>query len=390
MKIVILFLMLFFLTCNKTKKSNNLVSKDISTNEIVFNDSIMPKFENDLRKERLSGPVKEYRVIRVYDKNSVSKKKHKLYASATTIDYLPHRGLRKFDKHGIKTYSGGLKDSLSYKRTYTFNNITKEYLTIYKYHKSDFDKIKNNTQKKVPSYIFNPLNIKLSKIDYANYTYEVRKDSSYKKINKAYKYNFDLQNNILKESKYIIWDFNLDGIIDEEELEFTVNYKYNNKNQLIAKDYDFVKRVEINYQLEHDLSFSAATYKPIEKFTYNKHGDLTSAYMYKNKEERIMVYSEDYYYNNKNELIKLKRRKSFEQMIFYSDLKRTNEFFYNKKGEIVKINALENDEKTIHATFLYTYENYDKYNNWLKCNMYLDGVIKKKPTMVIDRLIKYY
>ena len=195
----------------------------------------------------------------------------------------------------------------------------------------------------------------------------------------------------MTEIKYRKWNFDLDDIIDKEVVEYTVNYKYNSKNQLVSKEYVFIKDTydAVRNTLDRNISLSTH-YSPVEDYTYDEAGNLTSVYLYGMKSKEFIVYSADYFYNKNNELVKLRRRKSHSQSFAFSEYRITHDFYYNKNGEITKINTYEADEKTIHATFLFEYKKHDKYNNWLQCNMYLDGIKTETPTAITERIIEYY
>lgn len=254
-----------------------------------------------------------------------------------------------------------------------------------------FNKIKEYQQQKIPKNIYNPYRLKLDIFEYINHSYEVKKDSSFKELLYIYKYTFDTHKKILTEIKYQKWNFIFnDRIIDREEVEYTVNYKYNAKGQLVTKEYVFIKDKGVSENtLDHDISLYTY-YSPVEDYTYDEAGNLTSVYTYGMKSREFVIYSADYFYNKNNELVKLRRRKSDSQSFAFSEYRVTHDFYYNKNGEITKINTYEADEKTIHATFLFEYKKHDKYNNWLQCNMYLDGIKTETPTAITERIIEYY
>jgi YD repeat-containing protein len=189
------------------------------------------------------------------------------------------------------------------------------------------------------------------------------------------------------------WDIDLDSKIDMTEHYYTVDYVYNDKDQLIKKVFKLqLKTYTDSYDLpDHDLTIEKTKETPIETYTYDDAGNLTSVYTYLNPEKTVLAYSEDYFYNDNNQLVRLLRRKATGMMgAFNRHFKRLNEFFFNDKGDVIQINSYENDEKTIHATYFYEYSGYDKYDNWTHMEMRIKDVPTKEPTMVADRIIEYY
>jgi hypothetical protein len=220
----------------------------------------------------------------------------------------------------------------------------------------------------------------------------VKKDSSYKEVNHEYTYDFN-SNRILKESSYSVFDHNLDGIPDKEVPNYFASYIYNNKDQLVSKTFDMSKTWwgEGVLMPDHNLQLEGGKETPIETYTYDAVGNLTSVYTYANAAKTVLVHTEDYFYNNNNQLVRLLRRKATGMMgAFNRHFKRLNEFFFNDKGDVIQINSYENDEKTIHATYFYEYSGYDKYYNWTHMEMRIKDVPTKEPTMVADRIIEYY
>lgn len=64
---------------------------------------------------------------------------------------------------------------------------------------------------------------------------------------------------------------------------------------------------------------------------------------------------------------------------------------YNEQGDIIKKEYVPDypEQRFKEKTRYYTYE-YDSHNNWIKCNMYLEGTKEGEPTLVGERKIEYY
>ncbi|MBG6188437.1 hypothetical protein [Flavobacterium sp. CAN_S2] len=64
---------------------------------------------------------------------------------------------------------------------------------------------------------------------------------------------------------------------------------------------------------------------------------------------------------------------------------------FNEQGDMIKKEFIPNNPKQrirVKENF-YSYE-YDSHNNWIKCNMYLEGTKEGEPTLVAERKIEYY
>ncbi|QLC65767.1 hypothetical protein LPB248_05505 [Flavobacterium sp. LPB0248] len=64
---------------------------------------------------------------------------------------------------------------------------------------------------------------------------------------------------------------------------------------------------------------------------------------------------------------------------------------FNEQGDIIKREYIPDypNQVIIQKISYYTYE-YDSHNNWIKCNMFLEGTPDGEPTLVAERKIEYY
>ncbi|SHL94484.1 hypothetical protein [Flavobacterium chilense] len=64
---------------------------------------------------------------------------------------------------------------------------------------------------------------------------------------------------------------------------------------------------------------------------------------------------------------------------------------FNEQGDIIKREYIPDypDQDIIQKISYYTYQ-YDSHNNWIKCNIFLEGTPDREPTLVAERKIEYY
>jgi hypothetical protein len=123
------------------------------------------------------------------------------------------------------------------------------------------------------------------------------------------------------------------------------------------------------------------------KYAYDQLGRITQVIMYGCGE---IVAQEDYVYHPTKDYV--------EKVKCYvtgpGSIANANEKFektYNEQGDIVKKEFIPGlgGLGLYGETRYYTYE-YDSHNNWIKCNMYLEGTKEGEPSLVAERKIEYY
>lgn len=342
----------------------------------------------DLQRGKLKGPVKKVRAFRTYNESELTGSQIKLNEAEVSVNAIKvGNAFERFDRKGHVVKRFSLNDSINQTYNDTIrsypNHTTKVYISIYEYKQDDYNTKAKITQPfKINSSIFNPHRVHLNKRFYKTYNVLVNKDSSYKKLQYIYTYKTNTAGRITNEIVEMHWDDNLDDVVDRKKDYYTVDYVYNDKSQLVKKVYNLeLKALTDSYKIDHDLYVGRSKETPVEVYTYDAAGNLTSVYTYLNPQKTVLVFSVDYFYNAKNQLVRLKRRKATGMMgSFNTHFKRLNEFFFNDKGDVVKVNSYENNEKNIHATYLYDYKKYDKYGNWLQLEMRIKDIPTKEPT----------
>ncbi|REE07828.1 hypothetical protein DFQ09_11022 [Winogradskyella pacifica] len=343
---------------------------------------VIPRYEQEVRNRHLKGPVKLLQCYVDYVDKDLSFDQKQYYKAN-----LYAGGANEF----ISTISAKF-DSLGrvirLRPIDSVNHIVRDTNAgIYFYDEEDFNSKKQYTQKDYPRYSYNPNTLKLNQKGYSSSSQINLSDSMDLKIYYRYDYMFDNSGKVLKEFKLTDWDKNIDGKPEIIDSTYAVNYIYNTKDQLIEKQFNFISdRYRDPIQIDHNYD-AYRRFKTVEKYTYNDVDLLSTVKLYYDNQ---VFFREEYTYNNNGQLTKMRRIKMSDFMSINKNIKPHKELFFNDKGDVSKIIAYRDDFKTPFATYLYVYKNYDSYDNWLYCELHLDGEIKKTPTMLAKRIIEYY
>lgn len=352
-------------------------------------------YEKDTYREVLHGPVKELRQFGNLSHLSLDTEDdlYKYY----TASFIARRfnrggaGWFKYDTLGLTIWRQSLKDSINQRFIDTLR-AHRMYFTQYAYDKEDGkEKLQYTQIKQFPWFVHNPYRVKLKVFDYQPYEMKKEKDSTYKELNTAYKYYTDKKGKIVKEEMYYIWDKNLDGIIDQKDLEFTADYIYNDNIQLITKQYKLTPRYGNKVSI-HDFSFDdiPKQYQPKIEYKWDDRGNLIEVKTRPDKDRRSINHLEQYWYDDKNQLVKMRRLHPETILRAYNrHIRNIYDLYFDERGNVIKIESIDDDRKTVHATYLYDYGGYDKYNNWTISHAYLPGK-KDAPFLTTQRIISYY
>src|SRR5690606_14788344 len=132
-------------------------------------------------------------------------------------------------------------------------------------------------------------------------------------------------------------------------------------------------------------------YSPVIRYQWDDRGNLIKVSTHPDKDRPTQNHVEEYYYNEENQLIKMRRQHPRYMLRSYNKHARDiYDLYFDDHGNVIKIESINDDGKTVYATYLYKYSDYDKYGNWTTNKCYLDGVINGKPNIVNKRIIEYY
>jgi hypothetical protein len=223
----------------------------------------------------------------------------------------------------------------------------------------------------------------------------------------VYIYIYDEKGRIKEEQEYNVYRFGeiiKDTIQKNEDLEHRTLFTYNDKGQVISQKIIADKRqTEASDDFEnfkkgisdHRSSYYWGSYNYCAdlqlKYKYDVLGRITQFILYDCDE---IASQEDYSYHTIQDYVeKIKYHVTGpEAKISYGthNFERT----FNEEGDMIKMEFIPDfvrpteDDKPI-LEYYYTYE-YDSHNNWIKCNIYMEGVKEGEPSLVAERKIEYY
>jgi hypothetical protein len=204
----------------------------------------------------------------------------------------------------------------------------------------------------------------------------------------VYLYIYDKQGRITEEREFNV--IRSKGMLNKNRSEkdlFTRKiFAYNAKGQVVnQKIIPGLYGKDMSYT---DLGTECGFCDDLQlKYAYDQLGRITQVIMYGCGE---IVAQEDYVYHPTKDYV--------EKVKCYvtgpGSIANANEKFektYNEQGDIVKKEFIPGlgGLGLYGETRYYTYE-YDSHNNWIKCNMFLEGNQEGEPTLVAERKIEYY
>lgn len=221
-----------------------------------------------------------------------------------------------------------------------------------------------------------------------------------------YIYFYDKKGRVIKKDEYAVLSTRFDEKKNykytKDDLFITVLYKYDAKNRVIEQ------RVIGGNMAKKD---SPLPFEFLDTHAYLVDEEVKISYKYDNKNrltqikffgEGMLLGEENYTYHPTKGYLMTKLKMVEGTAAFVNENQRFI-LTYNEYGDIIKRenlpdfpeqvftnNVYEQPFKTSITKFrYYTYE-YDKYNNWIKCYMFLEGTPDRKPSLIAERKIEYY
>lgn len=270
----------------------------------------------------------------------------------------------------------------------------------------------------------------------SNYTYDEQDWKEKKEIKvvkfqpyPVYDYEITVKLNYKSQkgnSKNIIesrWTYVLD---DQQRVMKGINYRSveTDYNEVQGLDENAIKSIEDEFAKRYSVPFIEATYnydargnvnrlniqtkqqRPIPfHFLDTETGfcpDLHASYEYDSKNRMTQVtYNgcndtlafEKYIYEQKKGYVSKRTRYIKSGRRSWTHLTNTMIFYHNENGDIIQ-KEYEHEVTPSHMRFpksiYYSYE-YDKYNNWVKCYIYMEGKPEdSEPTAIAQRDLEYY
>jgi hypothetical protein len=205
----------------------------------------------------------------------------------------------------------------------------------------------------------------------------------------VYVYIYDEKGRIKEEQEYWLHRFAetiKDTTHKKEDLFSRKLFIYNTKGQVInQKIIAGLRAKESSYS---DLGTECGFCDDLQlKYAYDQLGRITQVTMYGCGK---VVASEEYSYHPTKDYV--------EKVKCYvtgpGEMSNPTKRFvktYNGQGDLIEKEFIPNSpQQTLTEKVRYYSYEYDSHNNWIKCNMYLEGTKEGEPSLVAERKIEYY
>lgn len=297
----------------------------------------------------------------------------------------------------------------------------KEYINNYEYiYKNDNDwleksKYKTALKQYYPVWNRNLL-LKLNEIPVTitNSKYVVEVNGKIGQIYREYIYSYiyDKQGRISEEKQYNIIRTGIrpKKKINEDDLFTRKLFFYNEKGQVVkqliiagpqAKGYkdpdsphygkyltkspDYFRSEKSPSQFYADMGTKCLFYEHLQlRYTYDSIGRITQVALGSDN----VVAVQDYTYHPTKDYVETVKCFTSDLDFAFKGSSRTVKTF-NEQGDMIKIESIPDVPQKNNMIYYYSYE-YDSHNNWIKCNMYMEGTNLGDPTLVAERRIEYY
>jgi len=275
--------------------------------------------------------------------------------------------------------------------------------STYMYNETDYEEKNKIKLKKRQVYPVNDYDI-LIKINSSS-----KSGGSKNTHERKWEYLLDNQNRIRKEIHYysVITDFSkVEGLTEDTKEKLQSDSGNRDKlpfreAEYIYDDRDNVKQLNIRTKQKNPIPFH---------FLDTETGfcpDLHIAYEYDGKDRMTQVTYfgcndtlafEKYVYHPEQEFVTERTRFIKSSMRGIEHVTQTMVFYHNENGDIIEKKYVRNRPNqylgassiTLPESIYYTYE-YDQYNNWVKCYIYMEGKPEdSEPTAIAQRDLEYY
>lgn len=206
---------------------------------------------------------------------------------------------------------------------------------------------------------------------------------------KIYIYIYDKQGRVAEEQKYIVYRFGetiKDKTAQKDDLKTRKIFSYDEKGQvfnlkIIAGPWG-KKMAYTDMGTECDFCEDLQMH-----YAYDSLGRITQVTMYGCG---AIVAKEEYSYHPTKDYV--------ETVKYYitgpGEMSNPTKNFvkiFNENGDIIKTEFIPNyPEQDIPVKeYYYSYE-YDSHDNWIKCNIYMEGSKEGQPSAIAERKIEYY
>ncbi|MCH2215925.1 MAG: hypothetical protein MK086_12205, partial [Flavobacteriales bacterium] len=179
--------------------------------------------------------------------------------------------------------------------------------------------------------------------------------------------------------------------------DFRKSNQIDTKGLISSQDYIFVEEIEEKWDMLTIISITGRDAELMDvravdnvksEFEYDELNRLVKATIFRNESVK---WKEEYYYKDSLDWpyeVDRYYNVSPDNKRYFSKYKRT---WYNEFGDPIKSENYKSIDMIRVRTRFYEYI-YDDQNNWIQCDMYLEGDVEKteEPTITHYRKIKYY
>lgn len=338
-------------------------------------DSKQSNILTGLKEYKLKGPVKEQRYTSSYLTGNTTNKYVDRWIRNKSEVGLDVEGYISFDRNGLVTT---LREHSLDSLTQNIQNIT--HLNCYDYDVDDLKlKVKYGLAVKTNSMLIDDQLINLDQLIWSDCR-KVSNETEDNGIISVYKYKFDELGRIQEEREYEPYHEDFKGA-KIDDLYAKIDYKYNTKGNLIEKQIYPGKRDLGDYYFMDATMGLGSDLRIL--FEYDENYRLVKRTV---KKDGKVYASETYSYNpEKSYVEKVKKYVYGISRFDSSDMTIT----YNEHGDMIQF-EYDSPQNLLNTAKIRYYEyEYDKYNNWIKCIMYMETG-KKDPVAIATRKIEYY
>jgi hypothetical protein len=205
----------------------------------------------------------------------------------------------------------------------------------------------------------------------------------------VYIYIYDEQGRVKEAQEYLVHRLEetiKDSTHKKADLYTRKLFTYNAKGQVINQK--IIAGLRAKERAYTDLGTECGFCNDLQlKYAYDQLGRITQVTMYGCEE---IVAKEEYTYHPTKDYV--------EKVKCYvtgpGEMSNPTKRFvktYNEQGDLIEKDFIPNSpQQTLTEKVRYYNYEYDNHNNWIKCNMYLEGSKEGEPSLVAERKIEYY
>lgn len=289
---------------------------------------------------------------------------------------------------GVHTYYefdilGRLKVNMpkGYDKTVNTKSLNYKTGSVYIYHDEDW---KNKNEIKIKKRQMFPVYDYLMLI-------KLNRDRQYVRYDGSSNTSYDNYDYILDENGKIVKEINYSNYLPFTESEYIYDERNNIKQINIRSKQETERPISFHF-IDTEVNFCLDLHVSYE---YDNNDRITQVTYYGCRDTLAF---EKYTYHPEKNYITERIRYIKSDMRGVTHRTKTMIFFHNENGDIIEKRYVKDrpnqtlvyDRIFLPESIYYTYE-YDEYNNWVKCYIYMEGKPDESdPTAIAQRDIEYY